>query len=60
MAIDLEEMASDSAKIGRNEDWLQQMQKDVYIEECLMIMKDMIQSGTNYAEGNKLEPMKKN
>ncbi|MFK7980795.1 MAG: carboxy terminal-processing peptidase [Saprospiraceae bacterium] len=53
MEIDLKEMASDSAKIGRNEDWLQQMQKDVYIEECLMIMKDMIQSGTTYVEGGK-------
>ncbi len=60
MEVDIQEMASDSAKIGRNEDWLQQMQKDVYVQECLMIMKDMIQSGTNYAEGSKMEPMKKN
>lgn len=61
MEVDLQEMASDSAKIGRNEDWLQQMQKDVYIEECLMIMKDMIQSGSNYVEGgNRLQEMKKN
>ena len=60
MEVDIQEMASDSAKIGRNEDWLQQMQKDVYIQECLMIMKDMIQSGTNYVEGGKMEPMKKN
>jgi len=53
MEVDIQEMAADSAKIGRNEDWLQQMQKDVYIEECLMIMKDMIQSGTTYVEGGK-------
>ena len=59
MEVDIQEMASDSAKIGRNEDWLQQMQKDVYIQECLMIMKDMIQSGTNYVEGgSKLQEMK--
>jgi len=59
MEVDLQEMASDSAKIGRNEDWLQQMQKDVYIQECLMIMKDMIQSETNYVEGGgKLQEMK--
>jgi len=59
MEVDLQEMATDSAKIGRNEDWLQQMQKDVYIEECLMIMKDMLKAGTNYAgSAPKLKEMK--
>lgn len=48
MEVDLKEMATDSAKIGRNEDWLKQMQKDVYIEESLMIMKDMLKAGTQY------------
>ncbi len=59
MEVDLAEMASDSAKIGRNEDWLQQMQKDVYIEECLMIMKDMLKAGTNYVGSEpKMKEMK--
>lgn len=60
MEADIAEMATDSAKIGRNEDWLKQMQKDVYVEECLLIMKDMIQSGTNYVEGGQLQEIKKN
>ena len=51
--IDLQEMASDSAKIGRNEEWLKQMQKDVYIEECLLIINDMLKAGTTYVESDK-------
>ena len=53
MEIDLEEMASDSAKIGRNEEWLKQMQKDVYIEECLFIINDMLKAGTTYVGSGK-------
>ncbi|MEM6320744.1 MAG: carboxy terminal-processing peptidase [Bacteroidota bacterium] len=60
MKVDITEMASDSAKIGRNEDWVNQLSKDVYVEECLLIMNDMIKSGTNYAGGDKLEMPKKN
>ena len=52
IAIDLQEMASDSAKIGRNAEWLKQMQKDVYIEECLLIINDMLK-GTTYVESGK-------
>ena len=53
MEIDLQEMSSDSAKIGRNTEWLKQMQKDVYIEECLMIINDMLKAGTTYVESGK-------
>ena len=53
MEIDLQEMASDSAKIGRNEEWLKLMQKDVYIEECLLIINDMLKAGTTYVESGK-------
>ncbi len=53
MEIDLQEMASDSAKIGRNSEWLKQMQKDVYIEECLLIINDMLKAGTTYVESRK-------
>lgn len=48
--IDLEDMATDSARIGRNEDWLQQLKKDVYVEECLFIMNDMIKAEGRYAD----------
>jgi len=53
MEIDLQEMASDSAKIGRNEEWVKQMQKDVYIEECLLIINDMLKAGTTYVGSGK-------
>ena len=46
-------MASDSAKVGRNEDWLKQMQKDVYIEETLLIMNDMLKAGNSIVEQHK-------
>jgi carboxyl-terminal processing protease len=50
MEIDLQEMASDSAKIGRNEDWIKQLKKDVYVDECLSIMSDMIKAQKVYAK----------
>ena len=40
--IDIEAMEIDSAKIERNENWLNVLKKDVYLEEALFIMKDML------------------
>ncbi len=42
LAIDLEEIQSDSSKISRNDNWLEKMGKDIYIEETLLIMKDLM------------------
>jgi carboxyl-terminal processing protease len=42
LAIDLPSIQVDSSKVGRNEAWLETMGKDIYIEETLLIMKDLM------------------
>ena len=41
LEVDIEEINVDDAKKARNDDWLESIQKDVYIQEVLNIMKDM-------------------
>ncbi len=41
LEVDMEEINVDDAKKARNDDWLESIQKDVYIQEVLNIMKDM-------------------
>jgi carboxyl-terminal processing protease len=41
--VDVVDMASaDESKVARNDEWLKNIKKDVYLEETLNIMKDMI------------------
>ncbi len=49
--IDKEYINFDDSRIARNKDWIEGIEKDFYIEEALMIMKDMIntQSGAKIA-----------
>ncbi|HEX5113352.1 MAG TPA: carboxy terminal-processing peptidase, partial [Saprospiraceae bacterium] len=42
LAMDLPVIQSDSSKIGRNQAWFDSMEKDIYIEETLHIMKDLV------------------
>ena len=42
---DLEYIQVDSSRIGRNDAWVKSIRKDVYIDECLNIMRDMITAG---------------
>lgn len=42
LAVDLEYIEADSSRIARNQDWLDGLKKDVYLQETVMIMKDMI------------------
>lgn len=42
LAFDLPSIQVDSSKIGRNEAWLETMGKDIYLEETLFIMKDLM------------------
>lgn len=42
LAIDLEAINADDGKKARNDDWLESLKKDSYIEETMMIMKDMV------------------
>lgn len=42
LAVDLQTIQVDSSKIGRNEAWMESMGKDIYLEETLLIMKDLM------------------
>jgi len=42
LAMDLPAIQSDSSKIGRNQAWFDSLEKDIYIEETLHIMKDLV------------------
>ena len=41
----MEYIQLDSTRISRNEAWMESIKKDVYIDECMSIMKDMISTG---------------
>jgi len=40
--VDIDYINSDESRTARNEDWLEGLTKDFYLEETLLIMKDMI------------------
>lgn len=42
LEVDLTYINQDSSKIGRNEEFIKALKKDIYIEETLHIMQDMI------------------
>ncbi len=42
LAMDLPAIESDSSRIGRNQAWFDSMEKDIYLEETLHIMKDLM------------------
>jgi carboxyl-terminal processing protease len=42
LAVDLPVIQVDSSRIGRNQAWIEGMQKDIYLEETLHIMKDLM------------------
>ena len=50
LAVDLVQINTDSSKIGRNNEFIKALKKDVYIEETLHIMDDLRKGGTAYLE----------
>jgi hypothetical protein len=46
LPVDVAAMASDSAKIARNGEWLKDRKRDVHLAETLQIMKDLILNAT--------------
>ena len=53
LAVDLTLINADSSKIGRNEAFVKALQKDVYIEETLHIMQDLVKGNTAYIQAEK-------
>jgi len=50
LAVDIEYIQSDSSRIARNDDWVDNVQKDFYLEEVMFILKDMISTQEALAE----------
>ena len=42
LAVDMPHIESDSSRIGRNEDFIARLKKDIYLKETIHIMNDMI------------------
>lgn len=42
LVMDLPVIQSDSSKLGRNQAWMESLGKDIYLEETLHIMKDLM------------------
>jgi carboxyl-terminal processing protease len=42
LAVDMPVIQIDSSRIGRNQAWIESMGKDIYLEETLHIMKDLM------------------
>lgn len=53
LSVDLAQINSDSSKIGRNDEFIKALKKDVYIEETLHIMKDLVKGSTAFIEPRK-------
>ena len=51
--IDLAQIKTDSSKIGRNKEFIKALQKDVYVEETLHIMQDLVKGSTAYIQPEK-------
>jgi len=49
LEIDLDYINSDDSRIGRNEDWIDGLYKDIYVEETLLIMRDLIATNKDRA-----------
>lgn len=57
--VDVEYINSDESRVARNEDWIKGLYKDIYLEETLFIMKDMIESSTSKANIANKKPVNK-
>ncbi|ASZ11569.1 carboxy terminal-processing peptidase [Chitinophaga pendula] len=42
LKIDLDKLGADSAKIARNKDWIKFRSKDIYLDEAVNVMNDLI------------------
>jgi|TARA_B110000483_G_scaffold66179_1_gene82851 carboxyl-terminal processing protease len=49
LEVDMDNINFDESKQARNQDWLDGMKKDFYLEEALSIMKDMIRLEDSFA-----------
>jgi len=49
MAVDTSYINSDDSRVARNKVWIEGLKKDIYLEETLMIIRDLIQNEESYS-----------
>lgn len=54
LEVDMEYINLDESRVARNEDWIEGVKKDFYLEEVMYIIKDMIASNKDLAQ-NKIK-----
>ena len=52
LAVDLPYIQLDSVRIGQNESFMKNIKKDVYIDETLNIMRDLVSSNKRIVKGS--------
>lgn len=50
ITVDIAEIDAEESKKARNDEWIKDMKKDIYIEETLRIMKDMIDMEPSFSQ----------
>ncbi len=53
LSVDLAQINADSSKIGRNDEFIKALKKDVYVEETLHIMKDLVKGSSAFIDPRK-------
>ena len=56
LAVDIDYINLDESRVARNEDWIEGLYKDIYVEETLLIMRDLIATHDTRAS---VDPTKK-
>lgn len=49
LEVDLEYISLDESRVARNDDWIDGLYRDIYVEETLLIMRDLISSNGDKA-----------
>jgi carboxyl-terminal processing protease len=50
--VDIDYINLDESRVARNDDWIESIKKDIYIEEVIHILKDMVHSHKDLAHKN--------
>ncbi len=51
LKVDLDKIANDTSKLARNKDWLKFRQKDIYLDEAVNVMNDLIGLTSSKVQG---------
>ncbi|WPV69876.1 carboxy terminal-processing peptidase [Chitinophaga sp. LS1] len=51
LKVDLDKIGNDTSKLARNKDWLKFRQKDIYLDEAVNVMNDLIGMSASKVQG---------